>query len=96
MPDNKIEEIEKFYEKVRELEKEWSSWNDAHCHSDGFSDSMRRSFPEAFKPKKHWAIEKMDELIGIWRAGSSGSRYCADEMEKIRSAFNDDGTLKGE
>ena len=70
--------------KVRELESD--------MRREGFDrppTMVREAFPEAFLPEKHWVIQEMEGAIKFCNPG-----MIRNSLEIIRSAFNDDATLK--
>lgn len=72
--------------RIQELDKRYA---EAYLNKDGFSRSaLREAFPEAFEPEKHPAIRLMDSAI------NNGDCLSHSEWERLRSYFNDDGTLR--
>lgn len=87
MTDRKIEDV---YEKIRELERAFQG----HLSTHSASVLLRANFPEAFVEPKHWAIERLDNLI-LEAEGNDGlAPYWVRQLRGLRSAFNSDGTLK--
>lgn len=83
------EQIEKFYEKVRELDDDLN--RSCYWIEGVVRNKLRLMFPEAFNPKRHPAIEELDWILEHpeIRVGDYTKM-----IERIRSAFNDDGSLK--